>query len=78
MMFLIIPFALGLAGYVTYTNTSLNPKPLGGIPLMGFLSFMIAWLLFGEVRTKIIEVELDDDYLTIAKFAGLSKMQKIL
>ena len=42
------------------------------IPLIMFVVATIAWLFFGEFRTKMIKVIIQDDLLTVKKFGGLS------
>ena len=55
-----------------------TPPPLNGIPLVLLLTFTLAWLFFGEFRTKMIKVKIEEDSIIIKKFGGLSASKKFL
>jgi hypothetical protein len=42
------------------------------IPGMACVACAMVWLIFGEFRTKMIEVELAFDHLTIGRYLGLA------
>ena len=71
------PIIFGLINYIYFVLDKTKPTPpLYGLPLILLLSFTIFWLFFGEFRTKMIKVILDDEYLLIQNFGGLSKSKK--
>ncbi|MVN23470.1 hypothetical protein [Mucilaginibacter arboris] len=75
----ILPLIFGLSAYIYFTfYKTQNPPPLHGMPLILLLTFTLIWLFFGEFRTKMIKVELEDTFLTIRKFGGLSSTKKYL
>jgi hypothetical protein len=47
------------------------------IPIFSLLSFTVLWLFFGEIRTKMIKVKLEESYLTIRRFGGIGPPDKI-
>src|SRR5579862_7717755 len=74
-----LPIILGLTLYIVFLfDKTIKTPPLSGIPLILLLTFTIVWLFFGEFRTKMIKVELADDYLSIKRFGGLSAAKKFL
>jgi hypothetical protein len=73
------PLIFGLICYINFTlNETESPPLLNGIPLVFLLTFAIAWLFFGEFRAKMIKVIIEDDYVIIKKFGGLSTGKKYL
>ena len=54
---------------VDNTKTLLS---LGNIALILFLTFTLAWLFFGEFRSKMIKVVIGSDFLIVKKYGGLS------
>ena len=75
----IAPLIFGLSAYTYFTfDTTKTPPPLHGTPLILLLTFSLIWLFFGEFRNKMIKVELDDTFVTIKKFGGLSSGKKYL
>ena len=75
----IIPLIFGLTVYSLFAfDRNKVPPPLHGIPLILLLTFTIAWLFFGEFRTKMIKVTLEEDYIIIKQFGGLVKGEKFL
>jgi hypothetical protein len=73
------PIIFGLANYIYFTFDKTKPTPLlYGLPLILLLTFTILWLFFGEFRTKMIKVVLNDNHLLIKHFAGLSTAKKYL
>ncbi|HTO16604.1 MAG TPA: hypothetical protein VLZ83_12595 [Edaphocola sp.] len=73
------PIIFGLINYIYFALDKTKPTPpLNGLPLILLLTFTIIWLFFGEFRTKMIKVELNDDHLLIKTFGGLSTPKKYL
>ena len=73
------PIIFGLANYIYFTFDKTKPTPpLLGLPLILLLTFTILWLFFGEFRTKMIKVVLNNDHLLIKTFGGLSPPKKYL
>jgi hypothetical protein len=72
-LFVIAPLIFGLVNYIYFAFDKTKPTPpLYGLPLILLLTFTILWLFFGEFRTKMIKVVLNDDHLLIKQFGGLS------
>ena len=73
-----IPFAI--VNYILWLIDSSHPKPALGGPvfLILLLSFTILWLIFGEIRTKMIKVIIDDQSISVSRFAGLAPKRKYL
>lgn len=73
------PIIFGLVNYIYFLLAPTAPTPpLNGLPLILLLTFTILWLFFGEFRTKMIKVVLNDDHLLIRTFGGLSTAKKYL
>lgn len=73
------PLIFGLVNYIHFAFDDTKPTPpLHGLPLILLLTFTILWLFFGEFRTKMIKVVLNDDHLLIKTFGGLSTAKKYL
>jgi len=74
------PFLIfGLVGYIHYVlHEKSSPPPLHGIPLILLVSFTFIWLFFGEFRTKMTKVTVEDDFIIVRKFGGLSRDKKYL
>ena len=73
------PLIFGLVNYIYFTLDETKPKPLfNGLPLILLLTFTILWLFFGEFRTKMIKVVLNDDHLLVKSFGGLAMAKKYL
>jgi len=73
------PLIFVLIGYIIIgIYKAKTPPPLNGIPLILLLTFTFAWLFFGEFRTKMIKVKIDDDGITIKKFGGLGVSKRFL
>lgn len=71
------PIIFGLVNYIYFALDKTMPTPpLFGLPLILLLTFTLLWLFFGEFRTKMIKVVLNDDHLLINKFGGLSIAKK--
>jgi len=69
----------GFIGYIILGIINApTPPPLHGIPLALWFTFAIAWLFFGEFRTKMIKVELKDNSVTIRRFGGLGPSKAYL
>ena len=66
--------------YILWLTDPNHPKPpiLGPVCLILLLSFTILWLIFGEIRTKIIKVTIEDQSISVRKFAGLAPRRKYL
>ena len=73
----ILPIAFGLTMYVVFVfdKTKVSP-PLSGFPLILLLTFTLAWLFFGEFRTKMIKIIIEDDFVIVKNFGGLSSGKK--
>ena len=41
--------------------------------LFALLTFVLFWLIWGELRTKMIKVYIDDDSITVRRFGGLGR-----
>lgn len=68
----IVGIVLGLIGYIIISfDPNKSPPPLHGFPLIFLLSFTIAWLFFGEFRTKMIKLILEENQVIIKRFGGL-------
>jgi len=53
-------------------NISSNKFPLGPLILISaFFAFIWIWLFFGELRTKVIYVEIQGDYIKVKHYLGL-------
>jgi hypothetical protein len=75
----IIPLIFGLTVYCIFAfDKNKIPPPLHGIPLILLLTFTLAWLFFGEFRTKMIKVKLEENYIIIKQFGGLGKGKEFL
>ena len=73
------PLLFGLTSYIVFgIYNAKTPPPLNGIPLILLLTFTFAWLFFGEFRTKMIKVKIEEDSIVIKKFGGLSASKKFL
>ena len=73
------PIIFGLTGYIILgIYKAKTPPPLNGIPLVLLLTFTLAWLFFGEFRTKMIRVYIDDDSIIIKKYGGLGASKRFL
>jgi hypothetical protein len=78
-LLVIAPLIFGLVNYISFALDKTKPTPpLGGLPLILLFTFTILWLFFGEFRTKMIKVVLNDDHLLIKTFGGLSTAKKYL
>jgi hypothetical protein len=56
----------------TFFTIKVSNFPLrASIPLFIFILFVIAWLFFGEIRTKAITVKIEKNTINIRRFLGL-------
>ena len=62
----VILFAIGVLDLPIYAS----------IPVLAFVIFFIVWLFFGELRTKLVKVNVDTDFIMVKKFAGLGIEKK--
>ena len=46
------------------------------VPIFILLILIVAWLLFGEIRTKIVKVTIEGDTITVKNFLGLGVEKK--
>lgn len=73
VIFIIFPIVFGMNVFVLFAFLSNDPTLLiMAIPVTIIACFTLGWLIFGELRTKIIRVELGFDHLTIRRYGGLS------
>ena len=73
------PLIFGLIGYIIFgIYKAKTPPPLNGIPLILLLTFILAWLFFGEFRTKMIKVTVENDGIIIKTFGGFGVSRKFL
>ena len=73
------PLIFGLIGYIILgIYKAKTPPPLNGIPLILLLTFTLAWLFFGEFRTKMIKVTIENDCIIIKKFGGFGVSKRFL
>lgn len=45
-------------------------SPIGVYLVLAFFIFIWVWLVFGELRTKVIKVEIDEIQITVSNFLG--------
>lgn len=66
-----LTFAIG--NYLTWFNDTNHPKPhiTGPIFFVSLISFTTIWLVFGELRNKMVRVTIDDNSISSSKFGGL-------
>jgi hypothetical protein len=75
--FLIPIFFTGLTGFFVYFllqfwDTSVLPDTASPRAFrIAFFPFVIVWLFFGELRTKMIKVTIEDDHIFVNRFGGL-------
>lgn len=73
----ILPISLGLSFQInSLFDKTKALSPLKGISGILFFVFALSWLFFGELRTKMIKVKIENDFLIIKKFGGLSTGKK--
>lgn len=41
------------------------------IPLLVLILFIIVWLVFGELRTKVVKVKIENNIINVRRFLGL-------
>ena len=58
-------------------NSIANP-PTAVYVFAGVFLIILTWLVFGELRTKVISVTIDNDLITSANFLGLGSKQKFV
>ncbi len=63
-------------GIIVYMLEQAKNAPLNGLPLILLLTFTLTWLFHGEFRTKMIKIEIGNDFLIVKKFGGLSPGKK--
>ena len=71
-----------LCVFMEFIHLAVEPgnaiTPFQSIFTILFLSFIASWLFFGEFRTKMIWVELDDEVIKIRRFGGLGPVRTYL
>ncbi|HNE46663.1 MAG TPA: hypothetical protein PLM27_10870 [Chitinophagales bacterium] len=67
-------FVLVLLGFIigSFIDGSITPS-IGIFAFMLFFIFLLIWIVFGELRTKVIRVELKDDAVMVSSYFGLGK-----
>lgn len=77
---LTLPFLLtfGVIHYLIWYNDASHPKATiyGPVFFVSIVSFTSIWLLFGELRNKMVSITIDDHSISARKFAGLSESKK--
>lgn len=77
-IFAIIVSLLFLLGF-TYILAWLgfpNLPLFASIPLLLFLLFFIVWLFFGEARTKLVKVSIENDAISVRGFMGIGVLKR--
>lgn len=54
-----------------------SSPPIEVLPFMLLFLFAFVWLVFGEFRTKMIQMKICGDHVTVRKFAGLGRREDI-
>ncbi len=54
----------------------MNLPVYASIPLLALLLFLMVWLLFGEIRTKLIKIKIENNSITVKNFIGLGIEKK--
>jgi len=68
---ILIPLLFGMGTFivVAFNDTSLFSV---GLPLMVLPVFVLLWLIFGELRTKVISADLEYDHIIIRRYCGFA------
>jgi hypothetical protein len=69
---ILIPMLFGMGTFIVVacSDTSLLSV---GLPLMVLPVFVLFWLIFGELRTKVISADLEYDHIIISRYCGFAK-----
>jgi hypothetical protein len=67
---------LGVLIYFVFKFGIMNLPLYATIPLFVLLILCVVWLLFGEIRTKLVKVNVEGDTITVKNFIGFGIEKK--
>jgi hypothetical protein len=79
MLITFVIFILSGLNYLIFTTLILfdkNDTTAGILAFIALLLFTWVWLIFGELRTKIITVQIDYNIITVTNFGGLGRKKE--
>jgi len=83
-VFLPVALLLLVTGLLAFAAKKLLERPgfppFGIIVFLAFFIFALIWLVFGELRTKVIKVQIEDEKVIVSNYLGLGipKMYSLL
>lgn len=73
--FLPVAMSLLVTGLLAFITEQFMKRkslpPLGIFVFLAFLIFALIWIIFGELRTKVIKVRIEGDEVTVVRYLGL-------